>query len=144
MTVSYGLHQISIASFELKTSKSIHVINLNTSISEWLKVNLAIGLKSWILWIDNEYLAYDPKKTLLNMFLVIRSLEDYMEANDYLEWCKQNNLDAANLDWLKYFNELSNIYSEIEKESGVIDSYINSLDYQMNQPRPKGRGIYGQ
>ncbi|MBZ0244869.1 MAG: hypothetical protein K8H85_02880 [Cyclobacteriaceae bacterium] len=103
----------------------------NAAFDRRIFADFFINNKSWALYLDDEYNDFKEEKQLLAIFLVLRALEDYKEAADFTDWCQQNGLDASSSDWLTYYKQLAQSYAEIEDTIGTIDSFINSLDYQL-------------
>lgn len=96
-----------------------------------LEVVFKSGTKSWNLFIDDEYGDFKEENQLLCIFLVLKSLEDYAETEDYLEWCKISYLEPGESRWLDYYRNLSKIHNEIEKVLGSIHPIISSFDYEL-------------
>ena len=123
---------------EIKKLKKIY-LRLNITIKQLMPINkdgfvsveMSFGNKSWILYVDDEYKDFNVNKPLVSLFLVLLSLEMYDDSLDYLDWCKQNLLDATETIWLDYYKSLDETYAEIKNELGEIDSCISSFDYQL-------------
>ena len=81
--------------------------------------------------MDDEYRDFDEQKPLVCLFLVLRSLEDFAESTDYLNWCNVYHLNASDMKWLTYYRDLPASYAGIEKQIGPINSFISDLDYQL-------------
>jgi hypothetical protein len=94
-------------------------------------VTLNVADASFRIFIADEYGDYDEDHQLLCFFLVLNSLMDYHESEDYLEWCRHNHLDVASTYWLDYYKELSGTVITLERTLGTIDTGIPSLDYQL-------------
>ncbi|CAG5081563.1 hypothetical protein [Parvicella tangerina] len=94
-------------------------------------VQLKINQHQWKIYIDDEYEDFNSAKPLSCLYLILLALDTYEYAEDYLDWCNQYNLDAANMKWLDYFKELDKIYHEIEDVLGEIDPCISDYDYTL-------------
>ena len=115
----------------LQKKYGLSVASKGTVKDRMILVDFAADGKSWPLYIEDEYNDFDSEKQLLCIFLTLRALEDFQESSDFTDWCKQSFLDASNPDWLTYYKELGYRHTEIEETIGPIDSFINSLDYQL-------------
>ena len=60
-------------------------------------VEFFVGAARYEVYVNDEYHDLDANKPLLNLCLVLMSLEDYAEEDDYLTWCKSYGLSAANM-----------------------------------------------
>ncbi|MEM9916904.1 MAG: hypothetical protein AAF990_02340 [Bacteroidota bacterium] len=94
-------------------------------------VDFMAGTQSWSLLVDDEYGDFSENSPLMCLFLILFSLEIYRESSDYLQWCKQQGLDATRLAYLDYYRSLEEICRQIEAVLGPIDSCIPPLDYQL-------------
>lgn len=97
----------------------------------FLFASLTIDSKSWEVLIEDEYDDFNEANQLICLFLVLVSLEIYAESADYLFWCKENNIDSADLKWLEYYKSLEIVYQEVETKLGRVDSCISSYDYSL-------------
>jgi len=94
-------------------------------------VLLGTDTKDYLLYVEDEYLDFNVEKPLICLFLILRTLEDYDDCEDFLAWCRLYNLDSSDPEWQHYYRGLSEIYSALETSWGSVDSYISSLDYQL-------------
>ncbi len=92
---------------------------------------LTIDNTSWDLYVDDEYSDFKKDRQVMALFLVLTSLDDYKESDDFLIWAKENFLDASETKWLEYYRSLANIYNEIEAVLGDLDPQIDYYDYSM-------------
>ncbi len=116
---------------KLQKDYNLSVESLSTEITDFQQVRFYIGKQSWDVYIDNEYHDFNTDKPLVCIYLVLSALEDYSDADDFLQWCRHLGLNASDQKWLDYFRQLARSYNEIEKILGKIDSFINPLDYQL-------------
>lgn len=82
-------------------------------------------------YVEDEQEDIRLNYPLLNLCLVLRELEAYADAEDYLTWCKEHYLDPKNETVLTHFKNLGVIYPEVEKIIGKIDSQISDWDFEM-------------
>lgn len=68
---------------------------------------------------------------LLNLCLFLRELEGYADSPDFLVWAKERYFDPKNEAVRAHFNNLGDIYREVEKIIGKIDSQISDWDFEM-------------
>jgi hypothetical protein len=64
-------------------------------------------------------------------FLVLRSLENHKNGDDYLKRCNLYGLNPLEDNGLSYYRALAKTYHEIVLATGEQDSCINSWDYQL-------------
>lgn len=114
----------------LKRGK-ISFLRINSENPYFFPVLFSINDKSWQIFIDDEYKHFNPDNSLICLYLILSALEEYKESSDYLQWCKFNNLNASNLNWLDYYKDLETTYLEIESELGEIDACISDYDYTL-------------
>ncbi len=107
----------------------VEPLEANDGTSKLLKARLHLNDQHWDLYVDDEYGEFEVNQ-LIAIYLVLGSLEDFEEARDYGHWC-QINLVQPNVQWQHYYHYLATAYQEISQLIGVIDSYINPLDYQL-------------
>ncbi len=100
--------------------------------NDYRAVELSINKKSLILFVDDEYKDLKVNNPLLILCLILRALEDYKYADDYLVWCKNNAFEAGNSQIREYYMNLGNIYREVGKIIGKIDSQISDYDFELN------------
>lgn len=96
----------------------------------FIQVVAYIGDRSWEIYIDNEYGYFNTNKQLVCLYLVLSALENYKTAEDYLEWCRDNELNYSDAKWLNYYRDLGRIYHEVESIVGKIESFISPYDYE--------------
>lgn len=82
-------------------------------------------------YVEDEYEDMRYNYPLLNLCLVLRELEGYSEADDYLTWSRDRYLDPKNEEVLAHFKNLAPVYSEVEKIIGKIDSQLSDWDFEM-------------
>ncbi|MEQ8302916.1 MAG: hypothetical protein RIB47_05965 [Cyclobacteriaceae bacterium] len=96
----------------------------------FIQVVLQAGEHFWEIYIDNEYRYFNTDRQLVCLYLVLSALENYETAEDYLEWCRDNELDASDTKWLNYYRGLGRISHEVESIIGKIECFIASYDYE--------------
>lgn len=95
-------------------------------------LELILNNTIFIIFIDDEYNDVNVANQLMCFFLILRELEIYNDSTDYLDWCKQNGINANEEQLRQYYITLAIIYPKIEKILGKIDSCISSMDYQLS------------
>lgn len=97
---------------------------------DWLCwVEVSAGKKNWKLLVHDEYHDLNGQKPLVCLFLVLSTLEDYGESDDYLEWCKEYLIKPPEL--MDYYQSLAAMYQEIEALIGEVDPCISPFDYEL-------------
>ena len=99
---------------------------------DYVQVEISIKGKRFPIFVQDEFEDLKDENQPLCFCLVLLELEDYMEEDDYLTWCKSRNLSVENVQVRNYYMDLRNIYSAIEKIIGVIESPVSSFDFEMN------------
>ena len=120
---------------KLKSIYTAHAISIKilkrANREGFVLAEINIDSKTWNIYIDDEYGDCTKNRPLVAFYLVLFSLETYHDSTDFLDWCRQNLLDASNPGLLDYYKSLKTTYSEIKSVLGGIDSCISSLDYQL-------------
>ena len=98
---------------------------------DYCAVVFKLGAKEFNFFIEDEYNDIRYNYPLLNLCLVLRELEYYIETDDYLIWCKERSLDVKNTAILNHYKNLGSVYREVEKITGKIDSQISDWDFEM-------------
>ncbi|PQB05391.1 hypothetical protein [Aureitalea marina] len=84
------------------------------------------------IYVDDEYTDLELGNRLLNLCLVLRALENYLDAEDYLVWCTQHGLDFGDSAAREYHMGLGTMVREIRKWIDPIDSFISDFDFELN------------
>ncbi len=126
---------------EIKALNNIyikHQVEIRFSTTEFLAgdkdycaVTFKLGTKEFNFFVEDEYDDIQYDYPLLNLCLVLRELEYYIETDDYLLWCKERSLDEKNTAILSHYKNLGKVYREVEKIIGNIDSQISDWDFEM-------------
>jgi hypothetical protein len=95
-------------------------------------VSVQIGSKTFQLYVDDEYDDLDEKNQVLALCLVLRELEQYDDAEDFLVWCNYKNLSPDSVKARNHHMELGQTFRDIEAILGNIDSQISDLDFELN------------
>lgn len=111
-------HQLSVEFNEIKRGNLLEVI-------------FRTGRSQWLLFIEDECGDFDINNQSLCAYLVLKSLDDYKGLSDFLAWTNFYYLKANDGFWLQYYRDLAGIVREIENEIGVIDPFINGMDYEL-------------
>jgi len=98
---------------------------------DYPSVSLKLGGRTFEMYADDEQDYFTYNYPLLNLCIVLRELEYYIETEDYLVWCTELKLDSTNEQVLAYFRGLATIYREVESIIGKIDSQISDWDFEM-------------
>ena len=122
-----------LASLRKQFNISVQVTDEVLCDKSWFpKVHFAIGSQSFEIFVDDEYEDFNINNPDLHLCLVLRSLEIYDDAEDYLVWCTQLGLDSSDPVAREHHMELRTIYLAIEKRLGAIDSFISDYDFELN------------
>lgn len=116
----------------LQEDYSLRVSAIDTPTADKpFRVELRLKGQSWKLFIEDEYGDFSTSNQLACLYLVLRSLEDYETSEDYINWCVQYGLNAADNSWLDYFLGMEWLLTEIKDVIGNIEPGISSWDYQL-------------
>ena len=96
------------------------------------QIQLKIKGSTYRLYIDDEYQDLDLSSPLLNLCLVLRALENYLDAEDYLVWCTQHGIDSSSTVAREYHMGLGGIVRDIQRWIDPIDSYVSDYDFELN------------
>ena len=99
---------------------------------DYRRVSLTISNRLFTLFVDDEYEDFKYNYPLLNFCLVLRELEDYKDADDFLMWCAERHFDASDRKLKDYFIDLGNTFTEIESILGGINSFIPNMDFELS------------
>ena len=94
-------------------------------------VELKVNGHLWKLYVDDEFGDLSNAKPVMGLFLILSTLLEYSDAEDYLEWCKVSNIES-NDAWLDYYRSLAQTTRELEQQLGSLDPIISQYDYTMN------------
>jgi len=98
---------------------------------EYRAVVFKLGGKVFNFYVEDDLGDIRYNYPLLNLCLVLRELEGYAYAEDYLIWCQERYLDPKNEAILANYRNLAPIYRDIEGILGTIDSQISDWDFEM-------------
>ena len=84
------------------------------------------------IYVDDEYTDLELDNPLLNLCLVLRALENYLDAEDYLVWCTQHGMDSGDSHAREYHMGLRSRVQNIQKWIDPIDSFISDFDFELN------------
>ncbi len=99
---------------------------------EYPAVVFSLNNSSFKLYVEDEYKDLQIGNPILTLCLILRELENYMYEGDYLEWCKSQTLEPESSQVRDYYMKLGNIYMEVEKILGKINSHISNFDFELN------------
>ena len=95
-------------------------------------VHFTLKRTTYSIYIDDEFGDRDLESPLMNLCLVLRALENYLDAEDYLVWCTQHGIDSSSTLAREYHMGLGNVVRDIQKWIDPIDSYISDFDFELN------------
>ncbi len=123
----------------LKNFKELHKIsvainNAHKIESQLIPVEINIKGTSYLVHVEDEYDDSHINNEYLHLVIVLRAFEDIEESTDFLDWCKQLNVNASNEKLLEYYKTIISKIQNFKKlfEDGKITSFISDLDYQLN------------
>ncbi|XOV66695.1 MAG: hypothetical protein ACFHU9_13805 [Fluviicola sp.] len=122
-----------LASLRKQFNISIQVTDEFLCGKSWFpKVEFQLNGASYFLFVDDEFEDFKINNSDLHLCLVLRSLENYKDSEDFLVWCTELGLPPSDIHVREYHLELRNIYPAIEKQLGRIDSFISDHDFELN------------
>ena len=125
-------NSIAILKFLVKEHQvKINVIEPSIFAANWYLVELIIENEVFRIQVDDEYDDFKLNILPLSFCVVLRSLEEYKEAEDFLSWCKRTGIDSNN-NALEYFRTLATILSDIENIIEAVDSQISDIEFTTN------------
>lgn len=96
------------------------------------KVVFKIRDKIFELYVDDEYEDLKENNPMLDLCLVLRELESYNLAEDYLIWCAVKILPPEDSRVLQLYRDLGTTYRDVSTIIGTIDSKVSDWDFEMN------------
>ena len=119
---------IKLHSIEVETQPGIFL----TGDESYTAVKFRIGNHIHELFVFDEYDDLELNNPPLSLCLVLRELETYRDAEDFLVWCKEQGLEPGNDAARSYHMGLNSIYKRVIEVLGPIDSALSDLDFQLN------------
>lgn len=98
---------------------------------EYRAVTFKLGGKVFNFYVEDELDDIRYNYPLLNLCLVLRELEGYAYAEDYLIWCQERYLDPKNEAVLANYRNLATVYRDVEEVMGEINSQVSDWDFEM-------------
>lgn len=98
---------------------------------EYRAVTFKLGGKVFNFYVEDELDDIKYNYPLLNLCLVLRELEGYAYAEDYLIWCQERYLDPKNEAVLANYRNLATVYRDVEEIMGEINSQVSDWDFEM-------------
>lgn len=98
---------------------------------EYRAVTFKLGGKVFNFYVEDELDDIRYNYPLLNLCLVLRELEGYAYAEDYLIWCQERYLDPKNEAVLANYRNLATVYRDVEEIMGKINSQVSDWDFEM-------------
>lgn len=95
-------------------------------------VRFELSGKNFELFVDDEYDDFRHNNPVLNLCLVLRELEGYECTSDFQTWCQERSIDSTDEEVKESFNHLVQVYREVEKILGTIDSQVSDFDFELN------------
>ncbi|MCG8372695.1 MAG: hypothetical protein MI700_04140 [Balneolales bacterium] len=96
------------------------------------KIRLTIRGREFSFYVDDEYNDLTIPNPALSVCVALRSLEDYEYAEDYFVWCAQHNFDTGSTAVRSHFQHLGEVYSQVHKILGEVDSKISDYDFELD------------
>ncbi len=113
--------------FEIKVNRN----RLLGGNMDYPSATFTLSGKSFDIYLDDELEDLKFNYPLLNLCLVLRELEGYEDAEDYLIWCQDRYFKPENEEIRAYHMSLGETYREVEKIIGKVDSMISDWDFEM-------------
>ncbi len=123
-----------IHSFIKKYDVVINIINSDKPQNGLTPLTLKLKNLEHVIYMMDEYDDLRFNNPLLNFVLVFRELELIADSTDYLNWCKQQSIDAHNDVLSAYYADLASALPDIAKcfPDYNITSFVSDLDFQLN------------
>lgn len=124
---------------ELSRFTRKHRIDVKVILDSYLAGNTSfpmVGVKfqdySFRIFVDDEYDDLKINSKLLAVCIVLRALESYDFAEDYLIWCTQHGFDAAIPEVRNHFQQLGEVVKWFKYNNIPIYSFIADYDFELN------------
>jgi hypothetical protein len=96
------------------------------------KVVVTIKQRPYSIYVNDEYQDLAIDNPDLHLCLLLRSLEDYKDSQDFLTWCQSLYLDPCEITSRQHHMDLNSICARIESHIGTIDSFVSNSDFELN------------
>jgi hypothetical protein len=96
------------------------------------KVVITVKQRPFNIYVDDEYQDLAIDNPDLHLCLVLRALEDFKDAEDFLIWCQRLYIDPTDSTARQYHMDLNSVYARIASHIGTVDSYISNSDFELN------------
>lgn len=98
---------------------------------DYRRTKFVLDGKTFSFYVEDERDDAAFNNPLLNLCLVLRELEGYEDATDYLVWCKERYIDPKEENALANYRDLADIYRDVEKILGEVNSQVSNWDFEM-------------
>lgn len=115
-----------------KFKTKIQVVKPSGFNTDWFEVDFQIREKSFRIHVDDEYQDLRIGSEILNLCLVLRSLEELQEATSFEHWCQATGVNSELNTARSYFESSHQFLNQIKDILGDIDSQISDLDFSLN------------
>ncbi|GAA3616512.1 hypothetical protein Q4Q39_01070 [Flavivirga amylovorans] len=99
-----------------------------------IPIVLKIDNSTYNIHVSDEYDDLDYYNPILNFIIVFRAIVAINESSDFLDWCRQEDLNPDNYKLLDYYKGICNVISNINLSfpDNEIDYFVSDLDFQLN------------
>ena len=120
--------------FKKQHDISVTLIEAEKIDPKLFSIEFNIKQNKFIIQSDDEYHDLKVDSEILHLIIALREVETIEASTDFLDWCRQLNLNASNEKLLTYYKEISSQLFNFKNlfENGILNSFISDLDYQLN------------
>ncbi len=115
-----------------KFKPKIQVVKPSGFNTDWFEVDFQIQDKTFRIHVDDEYQDLRIESEILNLCLVLRSLEELQDATSFEHWCQSTGINPELGIACSYYETSHQVLEEVKAILGDIDSQISDLEFSLN------------
>ena len=125
---------IHIQNFIAARGISIWLGKKNSIDENLIPVVLKLGNDTYTVHEMDEYDDLNYHNPVLNFIIVFRTITIIDESEDFLVWCRQEDLNPNNHKLLNYYKTFCSSIDNINSyfPDNKIDYFVSDLDFQLN------------
>ncbi|HAE13234.1 MAG: hypothetical protein H6548_09380 [Chitinophagales bacterium] len=94
-------------------------------------VEAMISGQAFTIPVDDEYDDPITANKAMQWHMILRTVADYEDSNDFLTWCNELGMDSTSLEVLAMYRHLNDIVPGLRRVAGEVQP-LSHFDQQMN------------